>query len=696
LEKIMKLGWLCKTWMWTALFIALTTIRAFAEESSSPTDLGYDALKAGDWEKALKDFNEAILAEPKNAAGYHGRGIAYWKMDKQDLAILDLNKAIELNRTKATAFRTRGAFFLEKGDLERAIADCNDAISLDPKDAIPFSNRGYAYLEKGDAEKAISDFTEALRLNPKFIRAYMNRGFTWYQQRDYDLAIADMDKVLGIDPNDAGALLIRGASSSGQGDLNRGLADLNNAIRINPNLQEAYLQRANIRLSRNEIEEATADFNEVIRIDPNSSDAYLYRATCFSKIEKYAEALVDVERAIELKPNSPCHYEIRGVLWIECGNFERGIKDIQTAIRLNPTDLAAKFEAWEKKPLTSELLIHGERQVEQMLHDRPQMSGHGAKAKIFYQWAARKFAGEDLGQKIFWNSAELPQCFNSKNWTSSSTQASEGYISVRGKYVDGPNKGEERSFEELWCDVVFELYNIANSQDFYQLNKEAAEGKLSKNKYIMKIIECEYNAAEKTRAFYICMFLEWVKDQKLATHPICWYLAKKSNPQDNFILRDVSNNMPYWRSYEHKYDLITLYSLVDKGNTERALELAEEIYKQMETKEERAAIGLPRGYCLLKSKQPVPAIDALNEYIIYDSGNVTAYLTRATAFAMLPDMDRAIVDYDKAIHLDPLNSEAFKLRGDAYEAMGDKKRAEADFAKAKQLIETSEKVKESK
>jgi tetratricopeptide (TPR) repeat protein len=182
------------------------------------------------------------------------------------------------------------------------------------------------------------------------------------------------------------------------------------------------------------------------------------------------------------------------------------------------------------------------------------------------------------------------------------------------------------------------------------------------------------------------MFLKWGKDQKFATHPICWFLAKKSDPHDNFILRDVSNDMPYWLSYEHLCNLITLYSLVDKAQSEKAIELAETMYKQTETKEERAATGLPRGYCLVKMIQPLEAINALNEYIDYDSGNITAYLTRATAYAMLHNMDRAIADYSKAISLDPLNAEAYQLRGNAYEAMNDKERSEADIIKAKQLF----------
>ena len=45
-------------------------------------------------------------------------------------------------------------------------------------------------------------------------------------------------------------------------------------------------------------------------------------------------------------------------------------------------------------------LQRGEDQVRRMLRDRPAMAQYSSKAKVLYQWAARKFAGEDLQEEI--------------------------------------------------------------------------------------------------------------------------------------------------------------------------------------------------------------------------------------------------------------------------------------------------------
>ena len=62
-----------------------------------------------------------------------------------------------------------------------------------------------------------------------------------------------------------------------------------------------------------------------------------------------------------------------------------------------------------------------------------------------------------------------------------------------------------------------------------------------------------------------------------------------------------------------------------------------------------------------------------------------AWHNRGMAYEQLNDKSRAVVDYSKAISLNPNYAEAYYNRGLCYESLGDKTGARADFAKAKQL-----------
>ena len=97
---------------------------------------------------------------------------------------------------------------------------------------------------------------------------------------------------------------------------------------------------------------------------------------------------------------------MRGSFLIASGDYDRGIADLRTAIRLNPKDQAAKFEAWPKAAVSADALRHGQRQLRELLKDRPELARQGESAKPLFEWAVRKFAGEDLGEEIFWDAAD--------------------------------------------------------------------------------------------------------------------------------------------------------------------------------------------------------------------------------------------------------------------------------------------------
>jgi TPR repeat len=62
----------------------------------------------------------------------------------QDLSIAGCTRLIQLNPKDAAPYNNRGMAYNAKGDHDRAIADYDHAIGLDPKAAIAYYNRGNA------------------------------------------------------------------------------------------------------------------------------------------------------------------------------------------------------------------------------------------------------------------------------------------------------------------------------------------------------------------------------------------------------------------------------------------------------------------------------------------------------------------------------------------------------------------------
>lgn len=54
-------------------------------------------------------------------------------------------------------------------------------------------------------------------------------------------------------------------------------------------------------------------------------------------------------------------------------------------------------------PVTNADLVHGDRQLRQMLKDRPNMVKWVKPGDSIWRWTVRQFAGEGLGQRINWS-----------------------------------------------------------------------------------------------------------------------------------------------------------------------------------------------------------------------------------------------------------------------------------------------------
>ncbi len=257
---------------------------------------------------------------------------------------------------------------------------------------------------------------------------------------------------------------------------------------------------------------------------------------------------------------------------------------------------------------------------------------------------------------------------------------------VRAKIGAGPDTGRDLSFEELWCNVVFELYNVTNAKDILRLNELARDNRLSRGEYVKGVIQCETQAADKSRAFYIHVFLPWTRDNHVATYPGHWYVGWRIVSNENLLLGHFNRKTPYWRHYEFNYDLILLDSLVRKGEYQKAIDLAATIRGQADTPKDRALILRDSGYCLLQLEKASLAVDAFSEAISLDPTDYSSHIGRGQAYLVLGDTNRAMADCSEAIRRESSNAALYFLRARVYETMGEKQRTKADLAEAEQLI----------
>jgi len=176
------------------------------DRKPNPTDaktyyqLGNDYYEKSDYEKAIENYNMAILLNPVFSEAYFNRALSYYQLKNFDKSVADYTKAAELDPQNPIIYNNRGDAFYRKQDFQTAVKDYDKAISLNPNYLKAFYNRGLSYASIEEYENAVKDFTKVISLKADFAEAYHLRGLAYEYAGSIGEAIVDYEKALEINP----------------------------------------------------------------------------------------------------------------------------------------------------------------------------------------------------------------------------------------------------------------------------------------------------------------------------------------------------------------------------------------------------------------------------------------------------------------------------------------------------------------
>jgi tetratricopeptide (TPR) repeat protein len=194
----------------------------------------------GDYDLAIKDYDEAIRANPNHIKAFYNRGLAYSRKGEHDRAIGDFDAAIKLDPYYTNAFVARARLYEKKGEYGLAVRDYDEAIKLLPTWGRSWNGRCWARAVLGDLQPALSDCNEAIRLEPDVAADLDSRGLVYTKLGQWDLAITDYSSALRLNPGLASSLYGRGVAKRKKGDVAEGDVDISAAKAIEPNIAQDF------------------------------------------------------------------------------------------------------------------------------------------------------------------------------------------------------------------------------------------------------------------------------------------------------------------------------------------------------------------------------------------------------------------------------------------------------------------------
>ncbi|RTL96509.1 MAG: tetratricopeptide repeat protein [Hyphomicrobiales bacterium] len=489
------------------------------------------------------------------------------------------------------------------------------------------------------------DGTETPQLRAK---AYFYRAGALDDKQDWTGAIADYDKAIALDPKRTSALFNRGTDWSNKGDDDRAIADFNIVISLEPSASDAYSSRGLAFLRQGKIEAAMLDFQQAIEADPQNGDAHTGLGTALSKTGQPDKAIAEYDKAIRIDPADFIALFNRGLAYAARDEFDRAIADYDAALGIDPRSADAyanRSAAWIGKNDWARAIADANKAIEL---DAGNIDGYYARAVA---WANKD--NDDRALADFDKAVAL-DATDSRPWLGRSLMRSR----------KGDSAGAAADCRKAIALDPKKTGSCETGQD----GGEAAAADTAADSTQPSSDEADQASASLD-----------------PSNPATWYIQQGLKDQRE---GDVKGAV-YLFSYAIKFD---------PDNAEayfyRALAEASQGHNYLAASDCRRAVELdPRraGACapLMAGQKAVPATgtsdQSAQDQAAQDQAAARILVERAGARLVKYGVDGALLDFDKAISLDPKNADAYLGRSRARMLKGDQAGAAADCRRAVEL-----------
>ncbi|MCE1165847.1 MAG: tetratricopeptide repeat protein [Bacteroidetes bacterium] len=246
-------------------------------------DNAYRNYVAGNFDEAIKNYDDYIKSYPNDDKAIYERGMCYESQRKFDDALRNYNAALQLKPYFSPYYVSRGYAFVKTNMPQNAYDDFTRAVQNDPTNPDGYFGRVNANLDLNKYDFALTDLNAAINLNNKNPLYYYVRAMIYTELDDTTRFYNDIERILSNYPGEyfssfksQGVVLILD-------NIENNINYLNDAITNDPENYLLYFKRGfNYYLFRRFVP-AADDFQKAARLSPDSQ----------SRLVKYAGMLID-------------------------------------------------------------------------------------------------------------------------------------------------------------------------------------------------------------------------------------------------------------------------------------------------------------------------------------------------------------------------------------------------------------------
>jgi serine/threonine protein kinase/Tfp pilus assembly protein PilF len=168
------------------------------------------AREAGQFQKAIELYDQAIALNPKLAEAHWGRCYSLNSVQQPDDAIAACNQALALNTNYPEALWSKGSALEQKQQNPiDALKLYQRATALKPNFAEAWNNQGVVLLKLSRPAEAFDALDRATKLKPNLANAWSNKGAALWSLGRYEEARVALEEAHKLKPDDQDIMNLR-------------------------------------------------------------------------------------------------------------------------------------------------------------------------------------------------------------------------------------------------------------------------------------------------------------------------------------------------------------------------------------------------------------------------------------------------------------------------------------------------------
>lgn len=734
---------------------------------------GIDYYERGRLDDSIRELKKAVETEPHSAKIHFNLGVVYYENKELDKAIVELKRALEINPRYAEAHSALGNVYMDQGNLDDAILHYRSAVEANENYADAHNNLGNAYWAMGLRNQAIVKYKDAVERNPNLDTAYVNLGYAYKEEGMLDDALKELTRAKELNPNRAEVHHYLADVYYKMGLLEDAVGEYKKCISLyGPHASPQKIALANSKMAlayykAGEYGEAVSRFKEALEIDSKTALATVTKAATThgaSSVElqkeiaskerylaKYHSTMGERDEALAHYRDLIAHYlrmaaipggaqvkgndikearsrflelfqgdkfgrEAQGVYlrvgraYLKKGNLDKALAEFERVLEVNPTHLEARLElvrvCVERKDLEraarearkAEVLYPKDERVKILLGNIYLKRGMLDEAVAKYEEAlelsplsttARANLGVayvglrrlDDAIREYLGALELNPSLPKVHMNLGRAYYRKGEIEKARLEFDraldmnpnlaGAYKGKARIAEDMkrWEGAIA-LYRQALDLFGEDRHLQRAEVHDHLAAIYSKKFMTEQAVAELLRAVELRLLA--IKDYD--GRGLGYYNRGLFEEAFRWWGKSVKLKPALAKRYERLGDLYALAARYD-----RAIVVYRNAANLYRSKENRALMHYNIADMMMEKGMPEGAILEYEKAIDLNPGLAVAYTRLGLAYDKIGQLDRAVSNHKKALEIDPNLAEAHKNLGMSYHKQGLSSKAKKEF-----------------